>query len=134
MNAPKLTYNQAVFGLMLLGAKADGKLQDEEKRLLVELTSEEHHLTAEEYKLVIGEAKRLSDEDFAESIYLTLNEQTQQERVKALYWLAQVIDADRTSDSAHDETNEQESRVYNKALAELGIEANDVKQYERARV
>lgn len=134
MDSPKFTYNQAVFGLMLLGAKADGKLQDEEKRLLVELTSEEHHLTAEEYKFVIGEAKNNTDEDFAQAIYHTLNQQTNAERVKALYWLLQVIESDRSSDSVEEENNEHESRVYNKALTALGIGANEVKQYEKSRL
>ncbi|TAE08837.1 MAG: TerB family tellurite resistance protein [Bacteroidetes bacterium] len=134
MNLPKFTYNQAVFGLMLLGAKADGKLQDEEKRLLVELTSEEHHLTAEEYKLVISEAKNLDDESFAQAVYETLNSHSPFERVKALYWLLQVINSDRSSDATDAENNEQESRVYNKALDALGIEIDDVKQYEKSRI
>jgi uncharacterized tellurite resistance protein B-like protein len=134
MNLPKFTYNQAVFGLMLLGAKADGKLQDEEKRLLVELTSEEHHLTAEEYKLVISEAKNLDDESFAQAVYETLNNHSPFERVKALYWLLQVINSDRSSDANDAENNEQESRVYNKALEALGIEIDDVKQYEKSRI
>jgi uncharacterized tellurite resistance protein B-like protein len=133
MKTPDFTYNQAVFGLMLLGAKADGKLQDEEKRLLVELTSEEHHLTAEEYKLVISEAKNLDDETFAQVVYDTLNSHSPFERVKSLYWLLQVINSDRSSDS-NEENNEQESRVYHNALAALGVDADDVKQYEKSRI
>lgn len=133
MDTPKFTYNQAVFGLMLLGAKADGKLQDEEKRLLVELTSEEHHLSAEEYKFVILEAKNSDDEGFAQAVYHSLHTHSAFERVKALYWLSQVIDSDRSSDSS-EQNNEQESRVYHKALAALGVEADEVTQYAKSRV
>jgi|GEM_PF-2162859 len=133
MDTSKFTYNQAIFGLMLLGAKADGKLQDEEKRLLVELTSEEHHLTAEEYKFVIGEAKNLNDNSFAQIVYDSLNQRTHFERVKALYWLLQVINADRSSDNPDDENNESEFRIYNQSLAELDVEANEIKQYEKSR-
>ena len=133
MDTPKFNYNQALFGLMLLGAKADGKLQDEEKKLLVELTSEEHHLTAEEYKFVIGEAKNLQDEDFARQIYVALNQHNKSERIKALYWLLRVIDSDRSSNDMETETNESESRVYNKALAELDVQAHEVKEYEKTR-
>ncbi len=133
MDTPIFNYNQAVFGLMLLGAKADGKLQDEEKRLLVELTSEEHHLTAEEYKFVILEAKNLADESFEQTVYNTLNAHSHFERVKALYWLEQVIDSDRSSDNTA-ENNEQESRVYDKALYALGVTKDEVKQYAKSRL
>jgi uncharacterized tellurite resistance protein B-like protein len=133
MDTPIFNYNQAVFGLMLLGAKADGKLQDEEKRLLVELTSEEHHLSAEEYKFVILEAKNLEDDAFAQAVYDTLNAHSSFERVKALYWLGQVIESDRSSDNTT-ENNEQESRVYHKALHALDVTHEDVAQYAKSRL
>jgi uncharacterized tellurite resistance protein B-like protein len=133
--ANDFTYNQAVFGLMLLGAKADGKLQEEEKRLLVELTSEEHHLSAEEYKYVITEAKNRNDEDFSKSIYQTLNSFPQPERIKALYWLLQVIESDRSSDNDDSQSrNQSEWTTYNKSLAALGVKAEEVKEYEKSRV
>jgi uncharacterized tellurite resistance protein B-like protein len=130
----EFTYNQAVFGLMLMGAKADGKLQEEEKRLLVELTSEEHHLSAEEYKYVITEAKNRSDEEFSKAVYQTLNANPHSERVKAMYWLLQVIDSDRSSDDASKSQNTFEWQIYNKALVALSVRAEEVKEYEKSRV
>ena len=134
MDTVPFTYNQAIFALMLMGAKADGKLQEEEKRLLVELTSEEHHLTAEEYKFVITEAKSKPDEVFAEEIHETLNKHTYDERIKALYWLLQVIESDTSSDNPMNSNNENEWRIYNKALETLGVKAEDVKHFEKSRV
>lgn len=129
-----LTYNQAVFGLMLLGAKADGKLQEEEKKLLVELTSEEHHLTPEEYKYVINEAKARDEAAFVGLIYNTLNAHPILERVKALYWLLQVIKSDRSSDdSANQDHNKDEMETYHKALVNLGINMDQVDDYEKSR-
>jgi uncharacterized tellurite resistance protein B-like protein len=130
----KFTYNQAVFGLMLLGAKADGRLQDEEKKLLVELTSEEHHLTADEYKFVISEAKVCTDEEFSTAVYQSLENQTQADKVKALYWLLQLMKADASSNNTLDNShNERELTVYQKALAQLKVKNEDVEEYERTR-
>ena len=128
------TYNQAVFGLMLLGAKADGKLQEEEKRLLVELTSEEHHLSAEEYKYVISEAKSRSDENFQSAIYNTLNAQSGEDKIKALYWLLQVIKSDTSSNNTDDQGhNTNEMEAYQKALTALSVRDEEVKNYEQSR-
>lgn len=128
------TYNQAVFGLMLLGAKADGKLQEEEKRLLVELTSEEHHLSAEEYKYVISEAKSRSDDNFQDAIYSTLNAQSGANKVKALYWLLQVIKSDTSSNNTDDQThNTNEMEAYQKALQALNVRDEEVQQYGQSR-
>ncbi|MDX2303658.1 MAG: TerB family tellurite resistance protein [Microscillaceae bacterium] len=130
----KFTYNQAVFGLMLLGAKADGKLQEEEKRLLVELTSEEHHLSAEEYKYVINEAKEQSDEGFQQAIYGTLNAYSSDEKIKALFWLSQVIKSDASSNNSDDQGhNTRELAAYHHALVGLNIQDEQVKEYERSR-
>lgn len=130
----KFTYNQAVFGLMLLGAKADGKLQEEEKRLLVELTSEEHHLSAEEYKYVINEAKEQSDEGFQQAIYGTLNAYSSDEKIKALFWLSQVIKSDASSNNSDDQGhNTRELAAYHHALVGLNIRDEQVKEYERSR-
>lgn len=130
----EFSYNQAVFGLMLLGAKADGKLQDEEKKLLVDLTSEEHPLSAEEYKYVINEAKNKTDIDFSNTVYTTLNEYNHQERIKALYWLLQLIESDVTSNDNSDSTrNEKEWSVYNRSLLALHIKAEEVGQYAKTR-
>lgn len=129
MDNGEFSYNQAVFGLMLMGAKADGVLQSEEKRLLVDLTSEEHHLTAEEYKFVITEAKNLSDHDFVEKVYATLNEHEYAERVKALYWLLKLLKSDDSSDDDH-EGNLNEMEIYRKAVIALGVTTDDVEKYE----
>lgn len=130
----EFTYNQAVFGLMLMGAKADGKLQEEEKRLLVELTSEEHHLSAEEYKYVIIEAKNRSDEEFSKAVYQSLNSNPHSERIKAMYWLLQVIDSDHSSDEGTKLQNSSEWQIYNKALVALSVKSEEVKEYEKSRV
>lgn len=127
------TYNQAVFGLMLLGAKADGKLQDKEKHLLVELSSEEHHLTAEEYKYIINEAKEKNDQDFAKMVFDTLNTYSQTERTKALYWLLQLIKADTSSDHDTFGNNQSEMKVYQHALKMLDVTAEQVVAYEQSR-
>lgn len=132
MDNGEFSYNQAVFGLMLMGAKADGVLQSEEKRLLVDLTSEEHHLTAEEYKFVITEAKSLSDNEFVEKVYATLNDFDYNERVKALYWLLKLLKSDDSSDDDH-EGNLNEQEIYNKAVMALGIASEDVERYEREK-
>lgn len=129
MDNGEFSYNQAVFGLMLMGAKADGVLQSEEKRLLVDLTSEEHHLTAEEYKFVITEAKNLSDNDFVEKVYATLNEHEYVERVKALYWLLKLLKSDDSSDDDQ-EGNLNEMEIYRKAVIALGVTTDDVEKYE----
>jgi uncharacterized tellurite resistance protein B-like protein len=128
------TYNQAVFGLMLLGAKADGRLQDEEKKLLVELTSEEHHLTADEYKYVISEAKSRNDDEFSLLVYQTLKTQTQADKVKALYWLLQLMKADESSNNTPDKShNERELTIYQKALLQLQVRNEEVEEYQRSR-
>lgn len=132
MDNGEFSYNQAVFGLMLMGAKADGVLQSEEKRLLVDLTSEEHHLTAEEYKFVITQAKDLSDEAFVEKVYATLNNFEYKDRVKALYWLLKLLKADDSSDDDQ-EGNSNEQEIYNNAVASLGINTEDVERYEREK-
>ncbi|HAS47533.1 MAG TPA: hypothetical protein DCS93_44060 [Microscillaceae bacterium] len=129
MDNGEFSYNQAVFGLMLMGAKADGVLQSEEKRLLVDLTSEEHHLTAEEYKFVITEAKNLSDSDFVEKVYATLNEHNYADRVKALYWLLKLLKSDDSSDNDQ-EGNLDEMEIYRKAVIALGVTSDDVDRYE----
>lgn len=130
----EFTYNQSVFALMLLGAKADGKLQDEEKRLLVELTSEEHHLSAEEYKFVISEAKNRTDEEFSAAVYKTLNSHDDEEKIKALYWLLQLINSDESSNDSEDNThNINEINVYNNALQALSIRPEEVEEYEKTR-
>ena len=129
MDNGEFSYNQAVFGLMLMGAKADGVLQSEEKRLLVDLTSEEHHLTAEEYKFVITEAKNLSDGDFVEKVYATLNEHNYADRVKALYWLLKLLKSDDSSDNDQ-EGNLNEMEIYRKAIIALGVTSDDVDKYE----
>ncbi|EAY32019.1 TerB family tellurite resistance protein [Microscilla marina] len=133
MNNGEFSYNQAVFGLMLMGAKADGVLQSEEKRLLVDLTSEEHHLTAEEYKFVITQAKELSDEAFVEKVYATLNNFDYKDRVKALYWLLKLLKSDDSSDDDDQEGNSNEQEIYNKAIVSLGISEEDVERYEREK-
>ncbi len=127
------TYNQAVFGLMLLGAKADGKLQDKEKHLLVELSSEEHHLTAEEYKYIINEAKEKSDHDFAKIVFDTLNAYSEQERIKALFWLLQLIKADTSSDHETFGNNQSEMRIFQQAIKMLNISSEQVADYEQSR-
>jgi uncharacterized tellurite resistance protein B-like protein len=127
------SYNQAVFGLMLLGAKADGKLQESEKYLLVELSSEEHHLTSEEYKYIISEAKDLSDEDFAQAVYDTLNSLSEFERIKAAYWLLKLISADKSSDQEEVGNNQSEMKVYEQSLKKLHITSEAVKKYEESR-
>lgn len=132
MDNGEFSYNQAVFGLMLMGAKADGVLQSEEKRLLVDLTSEEHHLTAEEYKFVITQAKDLSDEEFVEKVYATLNNFEYKDRVKALYWLLKLLKADDSSDDDQ-EGNSNEQEIYSKAVAALGISIEDIERYEREK-
>ena len=129
MDNGEFSYNQAVFGLMLMGAKADGVLQSEEKRLLVDLTSEEHHLTAEEYKFVITEAKNLSDGDFVKKVYATLNEHNYADRVKALYWLLKLLKSDDSSDNDQ-EGNLNEMEIYRKAIIALGVTSDDVDKYE----
>ena len=130
----KFSYNQAVFGLMQLGAKADGKLQDEEKKLLVELTSEEHHLSAEEYKYVINVAKEKKDEEFSTFVYATLNTFTQEEKIKALYWLWKVIKSDDSSNNTPDNLhNTSELNVYMEALKSLSVNDDEVKAYEKLR-
>ncbi len=128
-----LTYNQAVFGLMLLGAKADGKLQDSEKHLLVELSSEEHHLTADEYKNIIQQAKQKSGEEFAQDVYDTLNKQTEFERIKALYWLLELIRTDRSSDEDAFGNNQDEMKVYAESLEKLNVSREAVAEYEKSR-
>ncbi|OJJ15086.1 hypothetical protein BKI52_40180 [marine bacterium AO1-C] len=132
MDNGEFSYNQAVFGLMLMGAKADGVLQSEEKRLLVDLTSEEHHLTAEEYKFVITEAKKLSDGDFVEKVYATLNEHNYADRIKALYWLLKLLKSDDSSDNDQ-EGNLNEMEIYRKAIIALGVTTEDVEGYEREK-
>ena len=130
----EFSYNQAVFGLMLLGAKADGKLQDEEKRLLVDLTSEEHPLSAEEYKIVINEAKNKTDIDFANLVYSTLNEYSHQDKIKALYWLLRLIEADVTSNNNLDKSrNDNEWNVFNRSLVSLRVKAEEVNEYAKTR-
>lgn len=130
----EFTYNQAVFALMLLGAKADGKLQEEEKRLLVELTSEEHHLSAEEYKFVISEAKHRNDQEFSEAIYKALNAQSHEDKVKAAYWLLQLIKSDTSSNnSENSEHNSEELGVYNNTLQVLGLRPEEIEEYEQSR-
>jgi uncharacterized tellurite resistance protein B-like protein len=130
----EFTYNQAVFGLMLLGAKADGKLQEEEKKLLVELTSEEHHLSAEEYKFVINEAKEKNDADFSAIVYKTLNAQSHEDKVKAAYWLLQLIKSDTSSNDSVDQShNKSEYEIFNQALQVLNVKNEDVDEYEKTR-
>ncbi len=129
MDNGEFSYNQAVFGLMLMGAKADGVLQSEEKRLLVDLTSEEHHLTAEEYKFVITEAKKLSDDEFVEKVYATLNEHDYADRIKALYWLLKLLKSDDSSDNDQ-EGNLEEMEIYRKAIIALEVTSDDVERYE----
>lgn len=132
--ARELNFNQAVFGLMLLGAKADGRLQDAEKKLLVELTSEEHHLTADEYKVVIGEAKGLSDAEFSDLIFKTLSQCTHLEKTKAVYWLLEVIKSDQSSNNTPDQAhNERELKTYREWLVKLGLKNEEVEAYEQSR-
>ncbi|NJL15737.1 MAG: TerB family tellurite resistance protein [Microscillaceae bacterium] len=130
-------YNQAVFGLLLLGAKADGKLQDEEKKLLVALTSEDHHLTADEYKQVISLAKEKSEYDFKNLVYGTLNRFPHQDRIKALYWLLQLIGSDRSTDKAQPDLsktdNAEEMEVYQRSLSVLEVNAEQVITYAQER-
>ncbi len=128
------TFNQAMFGLMLLGARADGHLQDNEKDLLVELTSEDHHLPAEECKFVITELNQKTHEDFRALVYQSLNAHPPEERVKAAYWLLQVIKADNSSDDSDENGhNQKEMEIYRHALAGLGLQASDVDQYDQTR-
>jgi uncharacterized tellurite resistance protein B-like protein len=132
--AKELNFNQAVFGLMLLGAKADGRLQDAEKRLLVDLTSEEHHLTADEYKMVIGEAKNLSDAEFNDLIFKTLHQCTHQEKTKAVYWLLEVILSDQSSNNTPDLShNEKELKIYRDWLVKLALKNEEIEAYRKSR-
>ncbi|MEO1654111.1 MAG: TerB family tellurite resistance protein [Bacteroidota bacterium] len=128
------SYNQAIFALMLLGAKADGRLQDEEKKLLVELTSEEHHLSAEDYKYVISKAKEMSNDSFRDLVYQTLNTYTPQERTQALYWLLQVIKSDTSSNNTDDHNhNTDEMAALGDALKALGITEGELTQFAREK-
>lgn len=128
------SYNQAIFALMLLGAKADGRLQDEEKKLLVELTSEEHHLSAEDYKYVISKAKEMSDPSFRDLVYETLNKYNQKERTQALYWLLQVIKSDTSSNDTDDQNhNTDEMAALSQALEALGVSDAELNQYAREK-
>lgn len=130
----ELSYNQLVFGLMLIGAKADGKLQEEEKHLLVELTSEEHHLSAEDYRNVISHAKQYPDEDFEEIIFKSLNTHEKEDRVKAAYWLLQVIESDDSSNDSDDEQrNLMEWNTYQRSLKQLGVTEEEVQAYKESR-
>lgn len=130
----ELSYNQLVFGLMLIGAKADGKLQEEEKHLLVELTSEEHHLSAEDYRNVISHAKSYSDDEFEEIVFSRLNTHDKQARVKALYWLLQVIESDDSSNDSEDEQrNLKEWNTYQRSLTQLEVSEEEVLAYKESR-
>lgn len=131
----ELNYNQAVFGLMLMGAKADGKLQEGEKQLIVELTSDDHHLNAEEYKYVITLARQSSDADFKNIVFSTLNKFSQLEKIKALYRMLQLIKADESSNNdPENKVNLNESSVYEMSLQALHIKAEEVEAYGRTKV
>ncbi len=123
-----INYNQAVFGLMLLGAKADGKLQDNEKRLLVDLTSEETPLSTEEYKDIIGYARDLDIRVFQSQIFEKLKQENQKNRIKAVYWLKRVLDTDTSSD-VFSAQNQAENEFYQKVLFELDVTMEDVITY-----
>lgn len=129
------SYNQGVFGLMLMGAKADGKLQDEEKRLIVELTSEDHLLSAEEYKEVIVAAKQMSNTDFDDTVYQALENEEQKNKIKALYRLWQLINSDHSTneDSLSGNYNEKELSVYQNALKALEVSSEEVEAYKQER-
>ncbi len=125
----EINYNQAVFGLMLLGAKADGKLQDDEKRLLVDLTSEETPLSTEEYKDIIGYARDLDINIFRHNIFEKLKDENQKNRVKAVYWLKKVLDTDTSSD-VFDHQNQEEYEFYQTALTKLNVTHEEVIVYK----
>ncbi len=130
----ELSYNQLVFGLMLIGAKADGKLQEEEKHLLVELTSEEHHLSAEDYRNVISHAKQYSDEEFEKIVFDLLNTHSQEDRVKAAYWLLQVIESDDSSNDSDDEQrNMMEWNTYQRSITQLKVSEEEIQAYKESR-
>ncbi|MCS6821288.1 MAG: TerB family tellurite resistance protein [Microscillaceae bacterium] len=128
-----LTYNQAVFGLLLLGAKADGKLQDEEKRLIVEITSEEHHLSADEYKNVITESRVKPYDVFLEMVLNTLNTCPYSDRVRALYCLKQLIEAEDPNSSTGQSVHEDERRLYDISLQRLKVQEKDILDYARQK-
>lgn len=124
-----INYNQAVFGLMLLGAKADGKLQDDEKRMLVDLTSEETPLSTEEYKDIIGYARDLDIGIFRRNIFEKLKSESQRNRIKATYWLKRVLDIDTSSDIFLQQ-NPEEHKFYQFTLSELDVAHEEVLTYK----
>ncbi len=131
----KLTYAQAIFGLMLLGAKADGAFQSQEKELILELTSDVHPISSEEYRLVIEKMRGDNNsERFNNEIYATLNAASKEEKLEALYWLLKLINIDESSnDNNEKHTNTGEMNIYHRALANLSIHPQEVLIYEKQK-
>lgn len=125
------TYNQAILGLMLLGARADGVFQPEEKKLIVELTSGEHVLSPEEYKEVISDAKTLDYDNLRNKVFACLNQRNFKEKLEAIYWLVKLLKIDKSTDM--DGENDNEKDALKEALAELSLDFSEILKYQEKK-
>jgi len=132
MEETNFNYNQSILGLMLLGAKADGEFQEEEKKLIVELTSEKHVLSTEEYREVIESMKKSPSDDFAKKVYKTLHSCSFDNKLEAIYWLIKLLKVDDSTDHT-DKGHLGERMTFQEALKELGLTDELALQYEEKK-
>lgn len=134
MPAEALTYNQAILGLLIIGARADGAFQENEKKLIVFLTSDIHPISTEAYRQVIAMAREIPRERFSEQVIAVLKAGSTQERLEALYWLLKVLKSDNSSNlTAENTSNPGEVHALHLTLSYLNLKFEDLIVYESER-
>ncbi|WP_026998765.1 hypothetical protein [Eisenibacter elegans] len=130
MESNTFNYEQAILGLVLLGARADGVFQEDEKQLIIELTSEVHVLSPLDYRFVIEQAKARDYDRLTQQVYNALLVCTKDQRMEALYWLLKLIKVD-TADDVDGYLGEM--NTYREALDKLQIKEHEMQAYEKER-
>jgi len=120
-------YNQAIFGLLLIGAKADGVFQPEEKELIVELTTDVHEISAEEYRDIINASRELEAQVFNHLVYNVLNQQNTNDRLEAMFWLVSLMEIDQDGDNS----DEQETLLH--ILQMLNLKKEELDDYIKSK-
>ncbi|TAF63555.1 MAG: hypothetical protein EAZ55_13265 [Cytophagales bacterium] len=125
-----ITYDQAILGLLLAGARADGMFQHREKEIIIKLTTEIHPIAPTEYKFIIDLARELDPALFEELILQVLQKYATDAGLEALYWLLIILEVDivytQPAHSDHDEL------LYRVAEA-LQIDWEDMYLYKQKR-
>jgi hypothetical protein len=104
--------------------------QEDEKQLIIELTSEVHVLSPLDYRFVIEQAKARDYDRLTQQVYNALLVCTKDQRMEALYWLLKLIKVD-TADDVDGYLGEM--NTYREALDKLQIKEHEMQAYEKER-